>query len=121
VLLVEDDPINREVALGLLEDVGLHVDVAHDGAEAVARAGQVRYDLVLMDVQMPVMDGYEATRRILELAPELPVVGQTAHALDEDRDRCLAAGMSDHIAKPIDAVVLVKLIRRVVAARRKAS
>ena len=68
---------------------------------------------------MPEMDGYEATRRILELAPDLPVVGQTAHALDEDREHCFAAGMAAHIAKPIDPVALAKLVRRIVAAKRR--
>ena len=92
-----------------------------NGREAVERViadGADAYDIVLMDIQMPVMGGYEATRRILELAPDLPIVGQTADAFAEDRDKCLAAGMVAHIAKPIDPQALVKLVLRVVAAKR---
>jgi CheY-like chemotaxis protein len=74
--------------------------------------GREAYDVVLMDIQMPEMDGYEATRRILELAPDLPVIGQTAHAMLDERRECLAAGMADHIAKPIDFRLLVDMIVR---------
>jgi hypothetical protein len=93
-----------------------------DGAAAVERViadGAEAYDVVLMDLQMPVMGGYEAARRILELAPGLPIIGQTAHAFGEDRDKCLAVGMSGHIAKPIDAQALVALILQVVAAKSR--
>ena len=91
-----------------------------NGQEAVERVlldGRDAYDIVLMDVQMPVMDGYEATRRILELAPDMPIIAQTAHAFREEIERCLAAGMIAHIAKPIDPVVLVKLVYQHVVAR----
>ena len=88
--------------------------------ERVIADGPQAYDIVLMDLQMPVMDGYEATRRILELAPGLPIIGQTAHAFGEDRDKCLAAGMAAHIAKPIDPQALVTLVLRVLAERRRA-
>jgi hypothetical protein len=81
--------------------------------------GPGAFDIVLMDIQMPVMDGYEATRRILELAPGLPIIGQTAHAFDEERDKCLAAGMLAHIAKPIDPQALVRLVLRILAVRRE--
>ena len=74
--------------------------------------GGAAFDIVLMDIQMPEMDGYEAARRILELAPELPVIGQTAHAMQDERRECLAAGMVDHIAKPIDFRLLVDMIVR---------
>ncbi|MBM4200746.1 MAG: response regulator, partial [Gammaproteobacteria bacterium] len=76
------------------------------------------FDLVLMDVQMPEMDGYEATRRIRALAPDLPVVGQTAHVCDEERTKCLSAGMVAHIAKPIDPRQLVSVIRQHTGHRR---
>ena len=82
------------------------------------RDGREAYDVVLMDIQMPEMDGYEATRRILELAPDLPVIGQTAYALREEREQCLAAGMVDHIAKPIDLDALVELVNKHVVPRR---
>ena len=80
--------------------------------DQVIEKGSAAFDLVLMDIQMPEMDGYEATRRILELVPGLPIVGQTAHALAEEREKCLAAGMADHIAKPIDADALLSLVLR---------
>ena len=76
----------------------------------VQQVGAKAYDAIFMDIQMPEMNGYEATQRIRALAPDLPVIGQTAHAFGEDRDKCLAAGMVEHIAKPIDADVLVRAV-----------
>ena len=104
VLLVEDNELNREVALGLLGEAGLAPDAAEDGAQAVRMVTEGDYDLVLMDVQMPVMDGYEATRAIRRtLGPDrLPIVAMTANAMQGDREACLATGMNDHVAKPID-------------------
>jgi PAS domain S-box-containing protein len=104
VLLVEDNEINQELALELLTSNGLVVTVAHNGQEALERLAEQPYDGVLMDCQMPVMDGYEATRRIRQ-QPEfanLPVLAMTANAMAGDREKVLAAGMNDHIAKPID-------------------
>lgn len=107
VLLVEDEPINQLVAQENLGDVGLQVDVAANGLEAVERIRQARpgtYAVVLMDVQMPKMDGLDATRAIRHLPPtqNLPIIAMTANAFDEDRERCLAAGMDDFVAKPVD-------------------
>jgi PAS domain S-box-containing protein len=104
LLLAEDNAVNREVALELLRGVGLQVDVAENGASALEQLQRQHYDLVLMDVQMPVMDGLEATRALRERAElvALPVLAMTANAFDEDRAACLAAGMNDFVAKPVD-------------------
>jgi CheY-like chemotaxis protein len=96
ILLAEDDEINQTMLEVNLAEDGARLVIVGDGAQAVERVrgdGPQAYDLVLMDIQMPVMDGYEAARRIAQLAPGLPIIGQTAHAFDEDRDKCLAAGM----------------------------
>ncbi len=104
ILLAEDNPINQEVALDLLKDVGLLADLAADGESAVKMASETRYDLILMDMQMPVMDGLTATRLIRhnERHARVPIVAMTANAFGEDRLRCLQAGMNDHVAKPVD-------------------
>jgi len=103
LLLVEDNAVNREFALEILEIAGIRADVASNGAEAVAMVGGADYDGVLMDCQMPVMDGFEATRKIREDSryADLPIIAMTANTLTGDREKCLASGMTDHIAKPI--------------------
>jgi CheY-like chemotaxis protein/HPt (histidine-containing phosphotransfer) domain-containing protein len=108
LLLVEDNAVNQEVALEILGDAGAVVDVASNGAEALEKIGTTGYDAVLMDCQMPVMDGFEATRRIRANPRHdaLPVIAMTANAMAGDRERCLEAGMNDHIAKPIDVAAM---------------
>ncbi|CAA7624797.1 response regulator [Magnetospirillum sp. SS-4] len=104
ILLVEDNDLNQEVATELLTDAGFQVDIADDGAIALARVQDAPYDIVLMDMQMPVMDGVTATMEIRKLGrfDDLPIVAMTANAMQRDRDRCIEAGMNDFIAKPID-------------------
>ena len=117
ILLVEDNPVNQTIASTLLKRIGCEVDVAQDGAVAVERWRDGNYDLVLMDCQMPVMDGYDATRAIrsIEAAlarPRTPVVALTANALSGDRELCLAAGMDDHLGKPFTVELLRAMLER---------
>ena len=104
LLLVEDNPINRKVALLMLQKLGYQVDVANDGAEALQAAASTRYDLILMDCVMPVVDGFEATRRLRAAggySAEVPILAMTANAFADDRKACLAAGMNDFLSKPV--------------------
>lgn len=114
ILLVEDNIVNQEVAQMLLESMGMRVVVADNGQVAVERAARESFDLVFMDVQMPVMDGLEAAAAIRRLPDRhaLPILAMTANAFSEDREQCLAAGMNDHIAKPIELEKLQALLLR---------
>ncbi len=117
VLVVEDNPVNRMVACATLEKAGYRVEVATNGLEAVAAVRDDEFQLVLMDIQMPEMDGLEATRVIRDLEAEqerrrLPIIALTAHALEEERERCLGAGMDDFLAKPFRAEELLGLLER---------
>jgi CheY-like chemotaxis protein len=117
ILLAEDNPVNRKVAVRLLEKQGHAVDVATDGREALEKLKLADFDLVLMDVQMPEMDGFEATAAVREMekakGAHIPILAMTAHAMKGDRERCLAAGMDGYIAKPVRGHDLVKEIDRV--------
>jgi len=114
ILLVEDTPINQEVALDLLDEAGLDASIAENGRIAVERVRDETFDLVLMDLQMPIMDGLSATREIRALpgCAHLPIIAMTANAYAEDRAQCLQAGMNDYLAKPIEAPVLFAALDR---------
>jgi two-component system, sensor histidine kinase and response regulator len=114
VLLAEDNPTNQFVLLKLLRDLGVHVDLAENGREAVDQLTEQPYDLVLMDMQMPEMDGLEATREIrgLPARADTPIVALTANAFTEDRERCLQAGMDGFLPKPIDPTLLREALER---------
>ncbi|MBK8957315.1 MAG: PAS domain S-box protein [Proteobacteria bacterium] len=114
VLLVEDNEINQEVAKGLLEEAGVAVELAGNGQEALDKVAAQRFDLILMDMHMPVMDGLEATRRLRASAQgrDVPILAMTANAFAEDRQRCLDAGMNDHLAKPVDPSRLFAVLAR---------
>jgi len=114
VLLVEDEPINQEVSRAMLEGTGLVVDLAEDGAQAVEMAKRTHYALILMDLQMPNLNGIEATKRIRTLPEyvDTPILAMTANAFEEDRQLCLKAGLNDHIGKPVDPNRLFETLLR---------
>jgi PAS domain S-box-containing protein len=117
ILIAEDNSTNREVALGMLRNLGLRADAVADGAEAIRALESIPYDLVLMDMRMPVMDGIEATRRIRKspstvLNPDIPIIAMTANAMQSDRDSCLAAGMNDFVSKPVSKGLLRDALKR---------
>jgi PAS domain S-box-containing protein len=117
VLLVEDNAINQTVALKMLEKLGHRADAVADGQEAISALETTPYDLVLMDVQMPVMDGFAATQSIRSgrtkvLKRDIPIIAMTAHALDGDREKCLKAGMDDYVTKPVALAALTAVLER---------
>ena len=120
VLLVEDHPINQQLARELLEGAHIHVDIAGNGLEALHMVDQKHYHAVLMDIQMPEMDGYEATARIREktIHKDLPIIAMTAHAIAGYREECLAAGMNDYLTKPIDPQKLFETLAQWVIGRK---
>ncbi|WP_412481087.1 MHYT domain-containing protein [Azonexus sp. IMCC34839] len=114
ILLVEDEPINGEIAVEILQEAGFVVDVAEDGVEAVLKAGETSYGVILMDMQMPRMDGVEATQRIRrsQRGARVPIVAMTANAFAEDRSRCFDAGMDDFLTKPINPDMMLATVRK---------
>jgi CheY-like chemotaxis protein len=116
VLVVEDSPVNRLVTVRVLERCGYRVHVVNDGREALDALSTQIYDVVLMDCQMPEVDGYEATRELRQREQggkrHTPVIAMTAHAMTGDRERCLEAGMDDYLAKPVRSQALVEVLER---------
>ncbi|MGZ4998925.1 MAG: ATP-binding protein [Methylomonas sp.] len=115
ILAAEDNPVNQLVLREMLEQEGAILDCVENGLQAcdlLRRKGPQAYDIVLTDIQMPVMDGYEAAPKMLAMAPKQPIIGLTAHAMQEERDHCFAVGMVEHVAKPIEIDVLVAAILR---------
>ena len=123
ILLVEDNPANQKLATYILQDRGHLVEIAGDGQEAIYLTEQNRYDVILMDVQMPGMNGLEATAAIRKRedgGSRVPIIAMTAHAMKGDRERCLAAGMDGYLSKPVNAqemIGLVESLARGVSAR----
>jgi len=112
ILVADDNITNQQVAVGILQKLGLRAEVAANGAEAIEALETIPYDLVLMDAQMPVLDGLEATRQIRDpqsrvLNRQVPIIAMTAHALQGDRETCLQAGMNDYVSKPVEVSALV--------------
>ena len=117
ILVAEDNEINRKVILSILEKLGYRADSVDNGKELIEVLKTRNYDLVLMDCQMPVMDGYEATQKIRNrdekiLDPQIPIIAVTAHALSGDMEKCLQCGMNDYIKKPIDVNELIIILKR---------
>jgi len=125
ILLAEDDLVNQEVAVSILKKRGYHVVIADNGKSAIQLLADQKFDLVLMDVQMPEMDGFEATEEIRngknnKIDSEIPIIAMTAHAMKGDRERCLSIGMNDYLPKPINANLLFEIIDRVMSKKKTA-
>ncbi len=115
ILLVEDNLVNQKVAVAMLKKLGCKVSVAPNGAQALKQIPDHKFDLIFMDCQMPILDGFETTRAIRQMVGEIrdiPIVAMTAHALKEDRQQCLDSGMDDYISKPVDRNKLIAILRK---------
>jgi CheY-like chemotaxis protein len=123
-MLVEDIEINREIVLTVLEPSNLEIDCAENGREAVDMfmAAPDKYDMIFMDIHMPEMDGYEATRaiRAFEAVKQIPIIAMTANVFREDIEKCLAAGMNDHVGKPLDFDEVMDKLKKYLPAEKRA-
>ncbi len=118
ILVAEDNPVNQRVAVQMLRKLGFEAEVAVNGQAAIERVARGDVDLILMDCQMPVLDGLEATRRLRAEGVRIPIIAMTANALDGDRQACLDAGMDDYISKPIVPAALTQVLSAVPMHRR---
>ena len=120
ILVAEDNPINQEIALAILESAGIFIEIASNGKEAVEAVYRMNFDAVLMDIQMPEMDGYEATKIIRRDSKfkSLPIIAMTAHAMKGDEEKCIEAGMDGYISKPINDESLIKIIEQHLAKQK---
>jgi len=118
ILLAEDQPINRKIVIGLLKRYDWQILIAENGEEAVEKYSSEHFDLILMDVQMPKLDGFDATRQIRKIeensGSRIPIIAMTAHAMKGDKEKCLESGMDYYITKPVDSKELIELIQKVV-------
>jgi signal transduction histidine kinase/DNA-binding response OmpR family regulator/HPt (histidine-containing phosphotransfer) domain-containing protein len=121
ILLVEDNRINRDIVFGLLDGSGIEIDTAFDGKEGVEKFKEREYELILMDIQMPVMDGYEATEEIRKIDKHIPIIALTANALKSEEAKALKAGMNEHINKPIVVETLYKNLLRYIKPKKESS
>jgi len=110
ILIVEDIDLNVELLVQILED-DYHLEVAKDGAQGVALAERCEPDLILMDISLPVMDGYDATRQIRQSRTDLPIIGLSAHAMQGDKEKAMDAGCTDYLTKPVDEAALLNMVR----------
>ena len=113
-MLAEDNKVNQQIALAMLKTLNLDIRIATNGRQAVAAVSSERFDLVLMDCQMPEMDGFQATQQIRQQRPDLtlPIIALTANAMEGDRERCLAAGMDDYLSKPFKKEQLLQVVTK---------
>ena len=123
ILLVEDNATNQQVAVGILEKFGMEVEIARNGKEAVEAVRRGHFDLVFMDIQMPLMDGLEATKRIRGMQAAsgespVPIIAMTAHAMEADRERCTEAGMNDYLSKPVKPAAMFDMLRKQLPERK---
>ena len=118
ILLAEDNEINQEIIIGLLENSGIIIDIANNGKEAIEKFKVSNYELILMDLQMPIMDGYEATKIIRELDSNVPLIALTANAMKEDEQRTKLIGMNEHLNKPIDIEKLYKILLQYISKKK---
>lgn len=112
ILVAEDNPINQRVIIGMLKKIGFSAAIANNGTEVLEALEKDSYELIFMDCQMPVMDGYKATESIREFDKDIPIVALTANAMPGDKEKCITSGMNDYISKPINIVTIQEVVNK---------